>query len=143
MSILFNDLKYGLRMLAKRPGFTAIALITLAIGIGANTIMFSVVNTLLFRPLHVKDPDRLVRCEFDKFNLVLYEGYVDLRDNNPVFSDLIAHNYGARHTTLVRDGSVRHVEPMYVTANYFAVLHAKYEVTKTKVMNHELLEFVQ
>lgn len=122
MSILFNDLKYGLRMLAKRPGFTAIALITLAIGIGANTIMFSMVNTLLFRPLNVKDPDRLVRCEFDKFNLVLYEGYVDLRDNNPVFSDLIAHNYNRRSCTLVRNGIARHVDPLYVTANYFEVL---------------------
>ncbi|MCP4453772.1 MAG: hypothetical protein GY809_20110, partial [Planctomycetes bacterium] len=79
MSTFLNDLKYAFRMLRKKPGFTAIALITLAIGIGANTIMFSVVNTLLFRPLNVKDPDRLVRCEFDEFNLVTYAGYVDLR----------------------------------------------------------------
>ena len=122
MNILLNDLKYALRMLRKKPGFTAIALVTLAIGIGANTIMFSVVNTLLFRPLPVKDPDRLVRCEFDKFNLVLYEGYLELRDNNPVFSDLIAHNYIRRTCTLARDGSVRHVDPLYVTANYFEVL---------------------
>lgn len=122
MTTLINDLKYAFRMLAKRPGFTAIALITLAIGIGANTIMFSVVNTLLFRPLHVKDPDRLVRCEFDKFRLVIYAGYVDLRDNNPVFSDLISHNYARRTCTLVRDGSARHVDPLYVTANYFDVL---------------------
>jgi predicted permease len=109
-------------MLAKKPGFTAIALVTLAIGIGANTIMFSVVNTLLFRPLHVNDPDRLVRCEFDKLNIVPYAGYVDLRDNNPAFSDLIAHNYNTRTCTLVRDGIVRHVDPLYVTANYFTVL---------------------
>ena len=122
METLWQDIRYGFRMLRKKPGFTAIALVTLAIGIGANTIMFSVVNTLLFRPLPVKDPDRLVRCEFEKFNLVLYAGYVDLRDNNPVFSDLIAHNYGTRTCTLVRDGIVRHVDPLYVTANYFAVL---------------------
>jgi putative ABC transport system permease protein len=122
MRTIWQDIRYGVRMLSKRPGFTTIALITLAIGIGANTIMFSVVNTLLFRPLNVKDPDRLVRCEFDKFNLVPYEGYVDLRDNNPVFSDLIAHNYNTRTCTLVRDGIVRHVDPLYVTANYFTVL---------------------
>jgi len=122
MSTMWQDIRYGLRMLTKSPGFTAIALITLAIGIGANTIMFSVVNTLLFRPLHVKDPDRLVRCEFDKFRLVIYAGYVELRDNNPVFSDLISHNYARRTCTLVRDGIVRHVDPLYVTANYFAVL---------------------
>jgi len=122
MNALLNDLKYAFRMLRKRPGFTAIALITLAIGIGANTIMFSVVNTLLFRPLNVKDPDRLVRCEFDPFNLVIYRGYLELRDNSPVFSDLIAHNYGTRTCTLVRNGSARHVDPLYVTANYFTVL---------------------
>jgi predicted permease len=110
-------------MLRKKPGFTAIALITLAVGIGANTIMFSVVNTLLFRPPHVKDPDRLVRCEFDKLNIVPYTGYVDLRDNNPVFSDLIANSYyGGVPAVLVRDGSVMHVAPLYVSANYFTVL---------------------
>ena len=122
MTTLINDIKYGMRMLAKRPGFTAIALVMLAIGIGANTIMFSVVNTLLFRPLPVKDPDRLVRCEFDKLRPVFYAGYVDLRDNNPVFSDLIALNYIIRTATLVRDGIVRHVDPLYVSANYFTVL---------------------
>ena len=123
MATLWQDIRYGFRMLRKKPGFTAIALITLAIGIGANTIMFSVVNTLLFRPLHVKDPDRLVRCEFDKLNIVPYTGYVDLRDNNPVFSDLIAHSYyGGVPDTLVRDGSVMQVAALFVSANYFAVL---------------------
>jgi predicted permease len=122
MRMLWQDVKYGLRMLRKSPGFTAIALVTLAIGIGANTIMFSVVNTLLFRPLPVKDPDRLVRCEIGESRIIPYGGYVDLRDNNPVFSDLIAHNYGTRTATLVRDGMVRHVDPLYVSANYFTVL---------------------
>jgi len=122
MNTFWQDVRYGFRMLRKKPGFTAIALVTLAIGIGANTIMFSVVNTLLFRPLPVKDPDRLVRCEFDELRPVFYEGYVDLRDNNPVFSDLIANNYGTRTCTLVRDGMVRHVNPMYVSANYFTAL---------------------
>ena len=122
MGVVWQDVRYGLRMLRKNPGFTTIALVTLAIGIGANTIMFSVVNTLLFRPLPVKDPDRLVRCEFDKFGLVLYQGYLELRDNNPVFSDLIANGYAIRTATLARDGMVRHVDPLYVSANYFAVL---------------------
>ncbi len=125
METPWQDIRYGFRMLRKKPGFTAIALVTLAIGIGANTIMFSVVNTLLFRPLPVRDPDRLVRCEFDKFNLVLYAGYVDLRDNNPVFSDLIANSYyGGVPATLVRDGSIMQVAPLFVSANYFSALGA-------------------
>jgi len=123
METLGQDIRYGFRMLRKKPGFTAIALVTLAIGIGANTIMFSVVNTLLLRPLHVKDPDRLMRCEFDKLNIVPYAGYVDLRDNNPVFSDLIANSYyGGVPAVLVRDGGVMQVTPLFVSANYFTVL---------------------
>jgi putative ABC transport system permease protein len=123
MRAIWQDIRYGFRMLRKNPGFTAVALITLAIGIGANTIMFSVVNTLLFRPLNVKDPDRLVRCEFDKLNIVPYAGYLYLRDNNPVFSDLIANSYYAGvPNTLVRDASVMQVAAMFVSANYFSAL---------------------
>ncbi|RPJ35795.1 MAG: FtsX-like permease family protein, partial [Planctomycetaceae bacterium] len=123
MGTLWQDIRYGFRMLCKKPGFTAIALVTLAIGIGANTTMFSVVNTLLFRPLPVKDPDRLVRCEFDKLRPVLYAGYLYLRDNNPVFSDLIANSYyGGVPDTLVRDGSVMPVAALFVSANYFSAL---------------------
>jgi len=122
MTTLWQDVRYGLRMLAKNRGFTAIALVTLAIGIGANTIMFSVVNAMLFRPMHVKDPDRLVHCGIRNFGLITYTMYADMRDDNPVFSDLIAHNYGYCRGTWVQGDVVRHMDLMYVSADYFSVL---------------------
>jgi predicted permease len=122
MTTLWQDLRYAVRMLRKSPGFTAIALLTLAVGIGANTIMFSVVNALLLRPAHVKEADRLVCCGIRDFGFINYMMYADMRDNNPVFSDLIAHNWGYCRGTWVRGDVVRDMNLMYVSTNYFSAL---------------------
>ncbi len=121
MTTWWQDLRFAGRMLRKSRGFTAIALITLAIGIGANTIMFSVVNALLFRPLHVKKPDELVQCGIRNINWLTYATYANMRDDNPAFSDLVAHSGGWRGTW-VRGDVVRQMDLMYVSANYFSAL---------------------
>ncbi len=109
-------------MLRKHPGFTAIALITLAIGISANTIMFSVVNMFMFRPMQVKDPDRLVYCGRRGISGFHYEDYTDIRDDNPAFRDLIALSSMRRRGTWLQGAVVKQMFIMYASANYFSAL---------------------
>ncbi len=96
MQTIWQDLRYGARMLVKKPGFTLIAVITLALGIGANTAIFSVADKLLLRPLPVKDPHQLALIAGESVNpnfrstVFSYPDYVDYRDQNEVFSDLFA-----------------------------------------------------
>ncbi len=91
MNTLIQDLRYGLRMLAKSPGFTAIAVLTLALGIGANTAIFSVINTLFLHPAGVSNPKQVVvqRARYDKLGLksipVSVPDFARLRDSKQIF----------------------------------------------------------
>jgi len=98
MATIMQDLKYGLRMLAKHPGFTAVAVLSLALGIGANTIIFSVINGLFLHPLGIGDPEHLfaVRVKYDKLNLksivISAPDFKDIRDSKQVFASAAAEN---------------------------------------------------
>ncbi|KPK54925.1 MAG: hypothetical protein AMS22_05160 [Thiotrichales bacterium SG8_50] len=112
-------------MLRKSPGFTAIALITLAIGIGANTIMFSIVNALVFRPVQVTEPEKLGCCKIHNFGILgmmPYSAYQTIRDDSPVFSNLMVQDSGLEYVTLAHGQKARQVCGMFVSANYFSFL---------------------
>ncbi len=126
MSHFYTDIKYALRMLRKNPGFTAIALMTLAIGIGANTTTFSLLNILFFRPVQVERPQELAVCEAQGADFFFgCAPYKALRENNPVFQDLAAVGVTAvdvTYTRADRAGFTRQVPAYCVSSNYFSVL---------------------
>jgi len=121
-----QDIRYGLRGLWKRPGFTAVALITLALGIGANAAIFSVVNAVLLRPLQFRDPERLVilweDISFAGFprNTPAPANYVDWRNQLQSYEDVAASAESSLNLT--GDGEPERVTSRQVTANFFSVL---------------------
>src|SRR5437879_1387432 len=94
---MLNDIRYAIRMLLKNPGFTAVAVLTLALGIGANTAVFTLINAGLFKPMMAREPRQLVgvyQYEHtrggDNFRHFSYPDFTDLRANKEVFADLAA-----------------------------------------------------
>jgi len=94
MQTFWPDLRYALRMLTKFPGFTVVAVLTLAVTIGANAVVFGVMNALFLRSLNVPQPDGLYQLEraSDRQGNESYLNYVDLRDRNRTFDGLAACN---------------------------------------------------
>ncbi|MGH9840524.1 MAG: ABC transporter permease [Blastocatellia bacterium] len=128
MQTLLQDLRYGARMLLKRPGFTIIALLSLAFGIGANTAIFSLVNTAALRPLPIAEAERLVSLNNvdagRMFATFSYPNYRDFRDRNDVFSGLIAYRFAPLSlSSISATGGVNERLWGYsVSGNYFDVL---------------------
>src|SRR5829696_3113503 len=124
MQILINDLRYGVRMLLKHRSVTAIAVVTLALGIGANTAIFSVVNAVLLNPLPYKQPDHLValwenvpghgRWRTSPAN------FFDWKKQNTIFADVAA--FSASTLTLTGDGEPEQLVGCRVSSGYFAVV---------------------
>jgi len=124
MDTLWQDLRYSARMLLKRPGFTIAAVLTLALGIGANTTIFSLINTVMLRPLPVDRPSEIMALnnvsEDHAFPSFSYPNYKDFRDRNDTFSGLVGYRYTPLN--LSHDGVNERLWGYQVTGNYFDVL---------------------
>ena len=124
---LIADVRLGLRMLRKSPGFAIVSILTLALGIGANTAIFSVVDAVLLKPLPYKDPARLLwtTLQFPKMDMhssfVPHPTYFAWRDQNDVFSGIAATNLG-RTFTLTGVGIPERIQGIGVSSNFLSVL---------------------
>jgi predicted permease len=125
--ILMQDLSYGVRILKRNPGFSLVAIITLALGIGANTAIFSVVNGVLLNPLPYPHPEQLVtvherRANF-RYGAVSYLNFRDWQKDNHVFSGLAAVR--SWDFSLTGMGNAEHVNGLFITSDLFPVLGIK------------------
>ena len=128
MSTLWKDVQYAARVLLKSKGYTAIAIIAVALGVGANTAIFSVVNAVLLKPLSYKDPSQLVLIQhhYPKLDLratVSASGYAYYRDNVKSFSDVAA--ISGFSVNLTGEGEPERLAGQRVTANLFPALGAQ------------------
>ena len=132
MSTLLHDFRFALRLLAKSPGFTAVAILTLALGIGANTAIFSVVNGVLLRPLPFRDPSRLVLiAEKSSFPVIStsYENYLDWRDQSHSFESMEATRGST--ITLTGAGEPERLNVRMATAGLFPMLGIRAHIGRT------------
>jgi len=126
MDNLFQDFRYGLRVLVKNPAFSAVAILTLALGIGANTAIFSVIDAVLLRPFPYEDPERLVITWEANLDLGLPQmvvsspNYADWREQNRVFDEMAA--FRTRGMFLGREDELVRLHGVQTTSSLFAIL---------------------
>src|SRR5215469_5844332 len=136
METLIQDLRYGLRMLRKSPAFTTVAVITLALGIGANTAMFSVADAFLLRPVSVSDPDRLAMVmevspgqnikDTASWNTVAPGNFEDWKEQSRSFESIAARRW--RSFNVTGTGDPQRILGVEVSANFFDMLHERPEM---------------
>jgi putative ABC transport system permease protein len=142
METLLRDIRYGLRGLLKRPGFTIIAFIALALGIGANTAIFSLVNAVLLRPLPFAEPDRLVWVYGNIRNggnraSVSPLDFLDYRTQNTTFEEFAASISVPVPLNLTGSGEPERLTAAAVTGNYFQALGVKPALGRTFLLENE------
>src|SRR5437763_15672738 len=130
---MLADIRYAVRWLLRSPGFTLIAIASLAIGIGFNTAVFTLADALLFKPLPVAAPERLVDIFTSSravpFGTTSYPDFRDLKSRNEVFVDIA--RYSPMFAALNLDGRSRLAMGEIVTGNYFGMLGVKAAVGRT------------
>jgi putative ABC transport system permease protein len=145
MEALWHDLRYGLRLLIKSPGFTVVAVLALAIGIGANSAIFTVVNSVLLRPLPFKEPDRIVALwetnrkltsDFSNRMEVSIGDFLDWREQNQVFEQTAAFYH--RNITITGTDQPEQVQGQVTSAGFFQVLGTKPAIGRTFLPEDEL-----
>jgi putative ABC transport system permease protein len=142
MDTLLRDIRYGIRGLWKRPGFTFVALIALALGIGANTAIFSLVNAVLVQPLPFKDPDRLVwmwgniRQGGNRASVAPLD-FLDYRQQNKTFDQFAAMGTIPFAINLTGGGEPERLQSAIVTGNYFQAFEVNPLLGRTFVLDNE------
>src|SRR5829696_1794449 len=131
---MLSDVRYALKWLLRSPGFTAVAVLSLAVGIGFNTALFSIVDALLFRPLPIADPARIVDVytrggDGDTYGTTSYPDFLDFRARNAVFADMLG--YSPSIGALKAGDRSRMALGEVVTGNYFQLLGVPAAIGRT------------
>jgi putative ABC transport system permease protein len=145
MQSLSGDLRYAIRILWNSPAFTVIAVLTLALGIGANTAVFSIINTVLLKPLPFPDPDRLVLVwenivrEQGRTNIVSAPNFLDWQKQNHVFESIAIFDSAGKGYNLAEGNEPERVSGVRVSASFFDVLGIKPLLGRTFFPEEETL----
>jgi predicted permease len=139
VEVLWNDMRFGLRVLWKNRGFTFVAIFTLALGIGGNTAIFSIVNAVLLNPLPFPHPEQLVALHESKPNFnqgsISFPNFLDWQKSNRTFSEIaIARRYGF---SLTGKGEPEQVNAEFITRNFFSLLGASPILGRTFTLEEE------
>ena len=138
---MIHDLKFAFRQLFKAPGFTLTAVIVLALGIGANTAVFSLVHTLFFKPPAYPKPNELVQVFSQNtknpksYRMFSYPSYCDIRQQNTVFTDVMAYDLAL--VGIGKQGETHRTFAAQVSSNYFSVMGVPLALGRTFLAEEE------